>query len=934
MLPNHAVGNKNSYNCAMSTPILTTKLYIPPPRPNAVVRPRLIARLNAGLHDRLTLVSAPAGFGKTTLVCTWLAECGRQVAWLSLDERDGDPTRFLTYVVAALRTIAPTIGEELLRVLQSPQPPPIDTLLPTLLNELASLPQPAILVLDDYHMIDARPVDLALAFLLDHLPHQIHLVITTREDPQLPLVRLRARGQLTELRASDLRFTTAEAAAFLKQVMDLDLSAEDIAALESRTEGWIAGLQLAAISMRGRDDIGQFVRAFAGDNRYIVDYLIEEVLQRQPETIRSFLLQTSILERLHGPLCDAVSGQEGSSARLEALHRGNFFVVPLDDRRQWYRYHHLFAEVLAAHLRVEQPDLVSTLHQRASTWYEQHGLLADAIRHALAAHDFARAANLVELAWPAIRQSRQDASLLGWLKALPDQVLHVRPVLSVAYAHVLLSSGVFEGAHKRLRDAERWLDTTAPMRARPDAPTTDVVVVDDEAFRRLPGSIAIARAGIALAEGDVSATMTHAKRALDLAPEDDHQTRGGAAGFLGLAFWTSGDLQAAHRMYAAGMASLQKAGNIADAINGAITLGAIRIAQARLRDAMRTYEQALQLANQQGAPALRGTADIYVGMSDLERERNNLHAATQHLLHSQQLGEHAGFPQNRYRWRIAMARMREAEGDLDSALTLLDQAERLYMSDFAPNVRPIAALKTRVWLAQGRLGEALGWARERGLSAQDQLSYGREFEHITLARVLLAQHASNHAENSILDAMGLLQRLLGAVEAGERTGNLIEILVLQALAHQAQGNIPAALAPLERALALAESEGYVRLFVDEGRAMAHLLREAAARGIMPGYVEKLLAAFPEPDKQVASASLSPASRTPRPPASRSLVEPLSERELDVLQLLGTDLSGPDIARELMVSLNTLRTHTKNIYDKLGVNSRRAAVHRAEELKLL
>ncbi|HEY0602831.1 MAG TPA: LuxR C-terminal-related transcriptional regulator [Herpetosiphonaceae bacterium] len=894
----------------MSTPILTTKLYLPPPRPSVVLRSRLIARLNEGLHHKLTLISAPAGFGKTTLVGTWLVGCGRPVAWLSLDEGDSDPTRFLIYLVAALRTIAPTIGAELLSVLQSPQPPPPEAILTALLNEIATVPDPFILVLDDYHVIDAQPVDLALMFLLDHLPHQMHLAITTREDPQLPLARLRARGQLTELRASDLRFTTAEAAAFLKEVMGLDLSAEDVGALESRTEGWIAGLQLAALSMHGRADIGQFVRAFAGDNRYIVDYLVAEVLQGQPETVRSFLLQTSILDRLHGSLCDAVTGQARGQAQLEALHRGNFFVVPLDDTRQWYRYHHLFAEVLSAHLRAEQPDRLASLHRRASVWYEQHGLVADAIRHALAAQDFARVADLVELTWSAIRQSRQDATLLGWLRALPDETIRVRPVLSTAYAHVLLSSGVFEGVEERLRDAERWLDTTA----------ADLVVVDDEGFRRLPGTIAIARAGMALARGDVPATVIYAQQALNLAPEDDHLTRGGAAGFMGLAAWTSGDLETAHRTFADGMASLRKAGNIADAINGAITLAAIRIAQGRLRQATRTYEQALQLANSQGASLLRGTADIYVGMSDLERERNDLQSATQHLLRSKDLGEHAGFPQNRYRWRVAMARIRQAEGDLDGALTLLDEADRLYMSDFSPNVRPIPALITRLWLAQGRLSEALDWSREQGLSAQDELSYGREFEHITLARLLLAQYMSNRAETSMLDAQGLLARLLHASEGGERMGSAIEILVLQALAHHMQGNIAAALMPLSRALTLAEPEGYVRIFVDEGPRMEVLLEHAAKQGIVPSYVDQLLSAFGKPEV--------------RSPANRVLIEPLSERELEVLRLLGTDLSGPEIARELMVSLNTLRTHTKNIYDKLGVNSRRAAVHRATELKLL
>ncbi len=512
--------------------------------------------------------------------------------------------------------------------------------------------------------------------------------------------------------------------------------------------------------MQGHQDVSGFIRAFAGDNRYIVDYLVDEVLQRQPEGVRDFLLQTAILDRLNGPLCDAVTGQKDGQARLEALERGNFFVVPLDDKRHWYRYHHLFAEVLSAHLRAEQPEQVATLHRRASAWYEQHGSPADAIRHALAAEDFERAADLVERAVPAMRRSRQEATLLGWLKALPDELLHVRPVLSAAYAHMLLDSGELDGVEDRLRDAERWLDTAAEMQARPQRarqrhpdmhPAAEMVVVDDEAFRRLPGAIAVARAGQALALGDVPATMHYARRVLDLAPEDDHLRRGGAAAFLGLASWASGDLEAAHRMYADGMAHLQMAGNISDAINGAITLADIRIAQGRLREAMRTYEQDCSLQPRsarrqcpEGAlgtqPVLRGTADMYVGMSELHREHNDLHAATQHLLRSKELGEHTGFPQNRYRWCVAMARLREAEGDLDGALDLLDEAEHLYVSDFSPNVRPVAALKTRVWLAQGRLGEALDWVREQGLSAHDDLSYLREFEHITLARVLLARY--------------------------------------------------------------------------------------------------------------------------------------------------------------------------------------------------
>ncbi len=542
------------------------------------------------------------------------------------------------------------------------------------------------LVLDDYHVIDAKAIDDGVTFFIEHLPPRLRLVITTREDPPLPLARLRARDQLTELRAADLRFTPAEAAEFVNQVMGLSLSAEDIAALEDRTEGWIAGLQFAALSMQGHQDVPGFVRAFAGDHRYIVDYLVEEVLQRQPEPVRNFLLQTAILDRLNGPLCDAVTGHTGSNVRLEALERGNFFVVPLDDRRYWYRYHHLFAEVLSAHLMAEQPDQVPVLHRRASKWYEQNGSAADAIRHTLAAEDFERAADLIELALPAIRRSRQDATALGWLRALPDELFHYRPVLNAQYGFALLGSGVIEGVEARLRDAERWLDTMADMSERPAASPAERVVVDEDEFRRLPGAIALHRAGLALVRGDVPETVTYARQALDLAPEDDHFQRGGATALLGLAYWTSGDLEAAHRSYAEGMAHLQQAGNISDAINGTIILADMRIAQGRLHEAMRTYERGFQLATEQGEPALAvwGTADLHVGMSALHREQNDLRAATQDLLRSKELGEHTAFPQNRYRWHVAMARIREAEGDLDGALDLLHEAERLYVSAFSP----------------------------------------------------------------------------------------------------------------------------------------------------------------------------------------------------------------------------------------------------------
>jgi LuxR family maltose regulon positive regulatory protein len=897
------------------------------------LRPRLIERLNEGLDRKFTLISASAGFGKTTVVSAWMAGSERPGAWLSLDEGDRDLSRFLTYLIAALQTIAPSMGAEVSGLLQSSQPPPADSILTILLNEIAAtIPDHFILVLDDYHLIEANPIDQAVTFLLERLPPQMHVVIVTREDPNLPLARLRARAHLIELRAADLRFTLAEAAEFLSSVMELNLSAADIATLEKRTEGWIAGLQLAALSLQGRQDASGFIQAFAGDHRYIADYLVEEVLQRQSESTRNFLLQTAILDRLCGPLCDTVTGQQDGQARLEALERGAFFVVPLDDKRHWYRYHHLFADVLRVRLQAERPDRVTALHCRASAWYERHGLTAEAIHHALAAEDFARAADLIEVALPAMHRSKQEATLLSWLKMLPDELVHSRPVLSVGHAWAFLASGDLDAAEARLRDAERGMQKAVEQsNASKQAPAaaTGTVYASEAEFRRLPASIAVYRAAHAQAVGDVSSAVQYARRALDLVPEDDQLGRGAATALLGLASWASGDLETAYQTFADGMASVQIAGAISDAITGAIALAEIRIAQGRLHDAMRIYERNLQLATEQGEPVLRGTADLYVGMSELYCEHNDLYAATQRLLKSKELGEHNGLAQNRYRWRVAMAHIREAQGDLDGALDLLHEAQRLYMRDFFPTVRPVAALVTRVWVAQGQVDEAIGWARAEGLSVDDNLSYLREFEHITLARVFLAQYQRDRADDHLREAMGLLDRLLRAAEAGGRAGSVIEILALQALSHQAQGDIPTALVPLESALTLAEPEGYVRTFVNEGPAMAILLREAAAHRIAPKYAGRLLAACGAKRQKSADEGQPPNSS-----AEQAMIEPLTQRELDALRLFKTELSGPEIADQLVVALSTLRTHTKSIYRKLNVTNRHAAVKRATELKML
>jgi LuxR family transcriptional regulator, maltose regulon positive regulatory protein len=928
----------------MPEPLLFTKLYIPPSRPKIVLRSRLIERLNEGLQCKLTLISAPAGFGKTTMVSEWIASCGRVVAWVSLDEGDNDPTYFLTYLVAALQTIEPTIGKGVLGVLQAPQPPPIESILITLLNEIAAIPDNFILVLDDYHMIDSEPIDHALTFLLDHLPPQMHLVITTREDPSLPLSRYRVQGQMTELRAADLRFTPEEAGAFLNQLMNLNLSVENITALEARTEGWIAGLQLAAISMQGHQDAASFIKSFTGSHHFVLDYLVEEVLLQQSESIQTFLLRTSILDRLCGSLCDSVlgssyaSGQETAGQEtLEYLERANLFIVPLDNERRWYRYHHLFGELL--HKRLGQSLVtgeIAGLHIKASEWYEQNGFPSDAIQHAFAVEDFERVAKLAELEWPAIDESIQSIKWLGWLEKLPEEIIRARPVLCVKCAWAFLNAGELEAAEAKMQDAEHWLKPTTNSGEKTDVPSIEMVVVDEEQFKSLPVLLATARAYHAQAIGDISGTIQYAQRVLDLSPEGDSQWYGAALSLLALAQYAIGNLDAAYRAFSDGLASMDTYA----AISGYFVLAGIKLAQGQLNTAFSIYEKALKLVLQRGGPMPLGTEDLYSGISELHRERGDLETAEQDLLTGRKLGEQVELPDWQHRWYIAQARLHETKGDLDGALDLLEEAERRYVRTPVPIICPIAALKTRIWIAQGKIAEALDWVRTRDLAVDDELSYLREFEHITLARVLIARYKNDPVDGSIHKAIGLLERLLQAAEEGKRMGSVIEILAVLALAHAAQGDIPLALVSLERALTLAAPEGYVRLFVDEGEPIRLLIsdfrlliekrpRHAAGEDIeeMKAYTAQLLAAFSKsPDARAQKSTIQNRK-------SEILPEPLSERELEVLKLLRSELSGPEIAHQLIVSLNTLRTHTRNIFNKLGVNNRRTAVRRAEELDL-
>ena len=914
----------------MTTPILTTKLYPPPTRPELIPRPRLIVQLSQSLHRKLTLISAPAGFGKTTLVSDWLHQSKVPTVWLSLDKGDNDHTRFLVYLVSALQTIAPHVGEGVLAALHSAPPPPTESILTALLNDITTIPEEFVIVLDDYHAIDAKSVHEALTFLLDYLPAQMHLILTTREDPSLPIARYRVRGQLTELRATDLRFTPVEATEFFNQAMGLDLSTEEIAALETRTEGWIAGLQMAALALQGtlsrhgRADTSTFIQAFTGSHRFVLDYLVEEVLERQPTSIRNFLQETSILDRLSGSLCDAVTGQQDGGGMLNALDRGNLFVVPLDDQRQWYRYHHLFANALQARLMDEQPKLVPTLHQRACTWYAQNDFPSDAIHHAFASGDFEQAASLVELAWPAIFNGFHPATWLGWVQALPDVLVRTRPVLSVGYAWTLLDGGEIEGVESRLNDAQRWVDThTRPDAHAPELDIAEMVVVNEEEFRTLPATIASGYAYLARARGDLHATVKHARRALDLLPEEDHYWRGIAAMFLGQAYRSSGELEAAYQVVADSVASLQRADHIHFQIVGFVTLADIRMTQGRLREAAHTYEQALQLAKEQGEPMLQETVNHYVGLGELHREWNDLKAATRHLQQGQVLAEQAMLSGSEVHLLVARARIKQSEGDFDGALDLLHAAERQHTRGPVPDLRPLGAYKAQLWLRQGRLTKALEWVGEQSISADDDLSYLHEFEHITLARVLLAEVQHEQGERTIHAAMGLLDRLLHAAQAGGRTGSAIEILVLQALAHQTQGAMAPALGALNRALELGKPEQYRRIFVDEGQPIQTLLSESLAHGADPDYVTQLLTAL----QQELGNEKSP------PDPNQLLIEPLSPRELEVLDLLVAGQTNQAIADALVIALSTVKKHVNNIFGKLGVASRTQAVSRARDLKL-
>ncbi|MFN0281206.1 MAG: LuxR C-terminal-related transcriptional regulator [Kineosporiaceae bacterium] len=900
--------------------VLGTKLHVPSPRHQLVSRPRLTGLLPAGgsAMPRLVLVSAPAGFGKTTVLAQWLATGAglvAHVAWLSLDEGDNDPRRFLAHLVAALRRSNPDGSAGTAALMEVGGEVPAQAVLTSLVNELDEVDGTTVLTLDDYHVIDDPRVHDCVGFLLEHLPPQATIAIATRADPPLPLARLRSRAELVELRAADLRFTTAEAEVFLNRVMDLHVPPDQVAALDARTEGWAAGLQLAGLSMRGRRQPAAFVDAFTGSHRFVLDYLVEEVLGSLAENVRGFLLDTCALDGLTGPLCDALTGRADGQRMLHALDRDNLFIVALDDRRQWYRYHHLFADALRARLAAEDPGRVPRLHRAASRWYADHDLLEDAVAHALAGLDAEATADLIERALREARRHRRDRMIQEWLRALPDDVIRKRPILATQQAWMRLVEGDLDGVEARLQVAESALDA---MPAAERATTTA-----DDALRTLPAWIAIYRASAAQARGDAAATADNARRALELAGPEDHFARGGAAGFLGLAAWAEGDLEVAVDTFTHAVTSLRSAGNVTDELGSTVVLADMWEVRGHPVKARRLYEQALSTAQQHPGVPLQTTGDLHVGLAGVLREQGELDAAEQHLRISEALGEGASLLENRHRWHLAKAGLLRARGDLDGALDELHRAASAYLPGFFPDVRPIPAAIARIRIAQGRLEDGWDWAHEHRVTTADDLTYLSEYNHLTLARLLVAQHRAEGSPDRLTGALDLLDRLLAGAQDGGRGASVVDARLLKALVHDARGERVEAMTQLDRALADAVPAGYVRLFLDEGASMEGLLRSAEQRPRTGELARAVLG---------AAADAAPAS-VPRP-ADDPAPGGLSEREVDVLRMLATSLTGPEIAQHLFMSVNTFRTHSRHIFTKLDVKTRRAAVTRAGELDLL
>ncbi len=905
--------------------LLATKLYMPAPRPGLVPRPRLAERLDEGLTRGLVLVSAPAGYGKTVLLADWAQRAQFPAAWLSLDAGDNDPARFWRYAVAAMDRVRPGIGGRVGSLLGPPAPTSFEPLVTALINELADQPgnDEVLLVLDDYHVIGAQPVHASVEFLVEHRPAELHLVLASRSDPPLVLARLRARGQLAELRAAELRFTASEAAELLRQVAagpGPALPDAAVAALAARTEGWAAGLQLAGLSLRGQEDVTGFVTAFTGSNRYVLDFLAEEVLERQDEELRTFLLETSVLERLSGPLCDAVTGRAGSQALLDQVEREGLFLVPLDEVRGWWRYHHLFADLLRARLE-QQPGRAEQLHCNAATWYAEHGLADDAIRHAAAAGEMTWAARLIEQHFDELFYLRgEGATVQRWLSALPDDLVRSRPRLLLAQAQLAAAtSGGVEAAEQLLDAAER---ASASAADEPFEPTADRA---GSLLANIAAGIALLRSYLAALRGNAEGTAAFASQTLAELSEGEQMLSSIAQCNLGIAEWLRGRLADAERAFVSGIAGWRAASQYTVAAWGCYHLGHVQRAQGRLDAAARTCQQALDAITAPARSPLPTSGPAYVGLGEVAYQRNELDAAFRHASEGIALCRQFADLRALAAGLATLAWIRQARGDPAGAREAIGEARQAGPGP-AGLLNPVPAQHARLLLAQGNLTEAARWTTEGGLSADDEPDYPREGGHLVLARVLLAQGEAERA-------LALLGKLRAAAAAQDRAGSLIEIGALRALALAARGEERAAVEALAGALLAGCPQGYVRVFADEGAPMAALLGRLiaaqrsgqAASGIPLGCLARLQHAFD---------SEHPVPAHGRATSPQGIVEPLTSRELEVLEMLAAGRSNQAIAGQLVVTLDTVKKHVTHLLDKLGAANRTEAVTRARQLGLI
>ena len=871
--------------------------------------------MERALAGRLVLVCAPAGFGKTALLADWARQCRCPVAWLSLDEGDNDPTRLWRHVAAALDRVRPGVAERVGPLLGPPPPPTFEGVVTALINDLAAEPDQALLILDDYHVIEAPQVHAAFAFLLEHLPPGLRLVLASRTDPPLPLARLRARGELGELRDPELRFTAGEAAMLLRAAVGADLPDEAVTALTARTEGWVAGLQLAGLSLQGHPDVADFVASFSGSHRYVLDFLAEEVLDRQPDEVRGFLLETSVLERLSGELCDAVTGRPGGQAMLERLERANLFLVPLDEVRDWWRYHPLFADLLRIRLRQQQPERVPELHREAAGWLERHGRPDDAVRHALAAGETGWAARLIEQHVDELILRGEAATLDRWLRALPAGLISSRPRLCLADTFVAVAYSDLTAAAPALDAAERARAST------PDEPFVPSVGRADSLLANVPATIALERAVLAHLRGDAEATVRFAVQALSLVGPGELMLDSISQWHLGVGEWLRGRLPEAERALAASIGRWRAAGRSALAAWGAHHLSHVRRDQGRLDAALDAYDDALEITAPPGRPAIPAAGLAHVGIAEVAYQRNQLDVALERLTVGIPLSRQFAYSQPLANGLATLAWVRQARGDRVGAAEAMAEADQVTPgAGVASLLNPVPAQRARLMLAHGDVSAAARWIQQRDLSADDEPTYPREQEYLVLARLLLARDLPDRA-------LGLLDRVQAAARAQGRTGSLIQIQALRGLALAAGGQPASAVGAVAEAVAMASEQGWVRVFTDEGPPMRTLLaRLVAARraddpvgaGVPGEHLGRLVRAF-EPDS---------------PPVVPGLVDPLSPREMEVLRLVAAGRSNQQIAHELVVAPDTVKKHVTHILEKLGVTNRTEATARARELGML